>query len=165
MGLLDILNPVLGPIIERVFPDPVERQQYELQLAQIADKEAEREHDEVMGQIQTNTEEAKNSNWFVAGWRPAVGWVCAVGVGYSFVLEPFMAFLAKLAGYTGQFPALDMGNLMTLIMGMLGMGYMRTKEKLNGVPDSTPASSSVAAPTVTPTPSVKKKVLGLPWPF
>lgn len=158
MGILDLI-PILGGIIDRVIPDPKIKADLQLQLAQLADKEAEREHQEVMGQIQTNTEEAKNSNLFVAGWRPAVGWICATAVGYSFVLEPFAEFIAKISGYTGTFPALDIGNLMTLMMGMLGMGYLRTKEKLNGVPDSTPL-----APTVT-IPAPKKKILGLPWPF
>lgn len=156
MGIIDLLSPILGPIIERVFPDPKERRDFELKLAEIADREAERQHEENMGQIGTNTEEAKNSNLFVAGWRPAVGWICAVGVGYSFVLEPTAEFVSRLAGYQGGFPVLDMGNLMTLIMGMLGMGFMRTKEKLAGVPDSTP---------LTPSPAPKKKILGVEWPF
>jgi hypothetical protein len=129
VGILDIVG-VLNPIIDRVFPDPKDKLELQEKLATLADQELARQHDEVMGQIQTNTAEAGNANLFVAGWRPAVGWVCAVGVGYSFVLEPFMEFIAKLAHYTGQFPALDMGNLMTLMMGMLGMGYLRTKEKL-----------------------------------
>src|SRR4051812_12715498 len=118
-GILDIVS-VVGGLVDRVIPDPKDKMDFQVQLAKIADAEAQREHDEVQGQIATNTAEASNGNLFVAGWRPAVGWVCAVGVGYSFVLEPLGVFVAKLFGYTGTFPALDMGNLMTLIMGMLG---------------------------------------------
>lgn len=165
-GILDVLTPVLGPIIDRVFPDPKERHDFQLKLMEIADREEARQHEENMGQIGTNTAEASNSNLFVAGWRPAVGWVCAIGVGYSFVLEPLAAFIAKLCGYGGDFPALDMGNLMTLIMGMLGMGYLRTKEKMGGIPDSQVLPSAASAPSApAPVSPPKKKVLGIPWPF
>jgi hypothetical protein len=160
VGILDIVG-VLNPIIDRVFPDPKDKLELQEKLATLADQELARQHDEVMGQIQTNTAEASNANLFVAGWRPAVGWVCAVGVGYSFVLEPFMEFIAKLAHYTGQFPSLDMGNLMTLMMGMLGMGYLRTKEKLNGIQDSQPDVGQVTTSVATP----PKKGLSKLWPF
>jgi hypothetical protein len=164
MGLpiLDIID-VLGKLVDRFIPDPQAKLDFQLKLAAIADQEAAREHDEVMGQIGVNTAEASNQNLFVAGWRPAVGWVCATAVGYSFVLEPVGEFFAKVFGYSGSFPALDMGNLMTLMMGMLGMGYLRTKEKLANVPDSTPFGSNTPQPTAIPAP--KKKVLGIAWPF
>jgi hypothetical protein len=164
MGLpiLDILD-VVANVVDRVIPDPKDKLELQEKLATIADQEAAREHDEVMGQIGTNTAEAANTNLFVAGWRPAVGWVCAVGVGYSFILEPFMAFIAKLAGYAGNFPALDVTNLMTLMMGMLGMGYLRTKEKMAGLPDSNVGTPSL--PTGAPTTPPKKRVLGVAWPF
>lgn len=158
-GILDILN-VVGTVVDRVIPDPKDKLELQEKLAAIADAEAAREHEEVMGQIQTNTAEASNTNLFVSGWRPFVGWVCGVGVGYSFILEPLGEFVAKMFGYNGAFPALDMGNLMTLMMGMLGMGYLRTKEKMGGVPDSTPFTGN--AP-IAQTP--KKKILGVTWPF
>jgi hypothetical protein len=162
MGLpiLDILD-VVGKVVDRVIPDPAMKADLQIKLATIADQEASREHDEVMGQIQTNTAEATNQNLFVSGWRPAVGWVCATAVAYSFVLEPLGEFVAKLAHYSGSFPSLDMGNLMTLMMGMLGMGYLRTKEKINGIADSQPDVGPVSAPTPAP----KKKILGVEWPF
>jgi hypothetical protein len=158
-GILDILN-VVGTVVDRVIPDPKDKLELQEKLAAIADQEAAREHEEVMGQIQTNTAEAGNSNLFVSGWRPFVGWVCGVGVGYSFILEPLAEFVAKMFGYSGAFPALDMGNLMTLMMGMLGMGYLRTKEKMGGVPDSTPFYGNTP---IAQTP--KKKILGVTWPF
>lgn len=160
MGLpiLDIIG-VLNPIIDRVFPDPKDKLDLQEKLATLADQEAAREHDEVMGQIQTNTAEAANSNVFVSGWRPFVGWVCGFGVAYSFILEPLGEFIAKLCHYAGTFPALDIGNLMTLMMGMLGMGYLRTKEKMAGIPDSQPDVGPVSVPA-----PAKPKGHGL-WPF
>lgn len=160
VGILDILN-VVGTVVDRVIPDPKDKLELQEKLAAIADAEAAREHDEVMGQITTNTAEAGNSNLFVAGWRPFVGWVCGVGVAYSFIVEPLAEFVAKMFGYSGVFPALDMGNLMTLMMGMLGMGYLRTKEKMAGMPDSTPFAGP-NAPIAQPP---KKKILGVTWPF
>jgi hypothetical protein len=157
MGLLEFV-PFLKDLMDRVIPDPAQKAQLEIQLAQLAAQEQEREHQEVLAQSQTNTAEASNPNIFVAGWRPFVGWVCGVGVAYSFIVEPLMEFLAKLDGYTGAFPALDTSNLMTLMMGMLGLGYLRTKEKINGIDTETTTSAATPA-------APKKKVLGIPWPF
>jgi hypothetical protein len=124
MGLpiLDILD-VVGKVVERVIPDPQAKMDLQFKLAQIADQEAARAHDEEMGQIGTNTEEAKNGNLFVAGWRPFIGWVGGIALAYSFVLEPVSSWTAQvLFHYTGSFPTLDTGQLMDLVMGMLGFG-------------------------------------------
>jgi hypothetical protein len=86
-----------------------------------------------MAQIQTNTEEAKSTNWFVAGWRPFVGWVCGFGLAYVSVIEPVMRFIAKMNGYTGGFPVIDTNLTMQVLLGMLGMGVLRTREKEKGV--------------------------------
>lgn len=164
MGLLDILNPLLGPILDRVIPDPVERHAYELKMADIADREAQREHDEMIAQTQTNTAEANNKSIFVAGWRPFIGWVGGIGLAYSFVVNPVASWTAQVIfHYHGSFPALDTGQLMDLVMGMLGFGGLRTYEKIKGVPDSslTVQPSGSTAPVIPP----KKKVLGISWPF
>lgn len=167
VGFLDILSPVLGPIIERVFPDPKERYDFQVKMAELAAAEDQRAHDEMMGQIATNTAEAANTNLFVAGWRPAIGWIGAVGIGYSCVLEPMMNWFATVIfHYHGTFPTLETGQLYGLVTGMLGFGTMRAVEKIKGVPDSKPMGNGtpvtpIASPTVTP----KKKPLGGLWPF
>lgn len=159
MGIpfLDIID-VLGKVVDKVIPDPEAKMQLQLQLATLADNEAAREHDEVSGQIEVDKIEAGSSSLFVAGWRPAIGWVCAAGFAYSYVLEPIMAFIANIAGYKGTFPVLDNQSLMTLGMGMLGMGYMRMKEKMSGVQDSTIATN-VTPVALAPPP--RKKFLGI----
>jgi hypothetical protein len=165
LPLIPIID-VIGKIIDRVIPDPAAKAQLQLELAQLADAENQRAHDEMMGQIGTNTEEAKSSNMFVAGWRPAVGWIGAIGVGYSFVVEPMMSWVARVMfHYGGSFPVLDNGQLMTLVMGMLGFGGLRTYEKYKGVPDSSPFAGNdpIAAPAPVFPP--KKKILGVTWPF
>lgn len=158
-GLIDIAG-ILMPIIDRVIPDPKDKLALQEKLDDLVAAEEQREHDEVMGQIQVDTAEASNPSIFVSGWRPFVGWVCGTGVAYAFVLEPFMEFFAKLHGYAGGFPTIDTQNLMTLMMGLLGMGYLRTKEKIAGVSANAPDVGPTAAAPVAAAP--KKKGL---WPF
>ena len=88
-----------------------------------------------MEQMKVNAEEAKHASVFVAGWRPFIGWVCGVAMAYHFVLQPLLAFL--IANYGDgtpvALPAFDMDALNTILMGMLGLGGMRTFEKIKGV--------------------------------
>lgn len=168
MGLLSLpILDIIKDVIDRAIPDPKIKADLQMKLADLEDREAQREHDEMMGQIGTNTEEAKNNNLFVAGWRPAVGWICAVGIGYSFILDPMATWIAQVVfHYKGAFPVLDSGQLMTLITGMLGFGGLRTYEKVKGVPDSSPLSkdSQNIAPSAPANIPPKKKLGGL-WPF
>ncbi len=84
-------------------------------------------------QTDINLAEAKNPNLFVAGWRPAVGWVCVLGLGYDFLLRPLLPWAVGLFHQAVPvLPALDMGSLLTLLGGLLGLGGMRTVEKLQG---------------------------------
>jgi hypothetical protein len=84
-----------------------------------------------LAQIAVNAEEAKSTNWFVAGWRPFIGWVCGVGLLYVAIAEPVARFLAQVMfGYTGAFPVIDTSVTMQVLLGMLGLGVMRTAEKL-----------------------------------
>lgn len=168
--MIPILGPIIdivGKVVDRAIPDPTIKANLTLELSKLADQAAAREHDEMMGQIGTNTEEAKSGNLFVSGWRPAVGWIGAVGVGYSCVLEPMMNWGARVVfHYGGSFPILNTDQLFYLVTGMLGFGGMRTFEKLKGVPDSSPLSKPTPSSptTIVPVP-VKKKILGVSWPF
>lgn len=85
-------------------------------------------------QIAVDTEEAKSTNWFVAGWRPGVGWICAAALGYVAILEPIARFISQVwFKYTGPFPAIDTSVTMNILLGMLGMAGMRSFEKTKGV--------------------------------
>ncbi len=84
-------------------------------------------------QIQVNVEEAKSTNWFVAGWRPGIGWVCGAGLAYASLIEPFARFIAKVwFGYTGEFPVISTDLTLQILMGLLGLGAMRSVEKIKG---------------------------------
>lgn len=134
------LNPfkpivdIVGKVIDRVVPDKAAAERAKLEFAATAQTQ---EFQLMLEQIKVNLEEAKSTNWFVAGWRPAVGWVGAIGFGYATVLEPFSRFMAKVAfGYEGDFPVLDLALLLTTLGGLLGLGTLRTVEKVRGGEDN-----------------------------
>lgn len=87
----------------------------------------------IQGQLGVDKQEAASPNWMVAGWRPAVGWVCAAGIAVQFVFGPLATWISGLLRHPVVVPPLDLSTLMTLLLGMLGMGGMRTYEKTKGV--------------------------------
>jgi hypothetical protein len=93
----------------------------------------------VVGQLEINREEAASGNMFVAGWRPFVGWVCGMALAYNYIGKPFLEFGLLVYGMNHPLlvlpplPQLDSGELMTVLMGMLGLGGLRTFEKVREV--------------------------------
>lgn len=84
-------------------------------------------------QVELNKIEAGHRSVFVAGWRPFIGWVCGVSLAYNFILRDLMAWLILNTGATASLPPeLAMEHLLTILLGMLGLGGMRTMEKMNG---------------------------------
>jgi len=90
-------------------------------------------HNANLAQIEVNKTEAQHASIFVAGWRPCIGWICAVALGYHFILSPILATILTLSGYTITLPEFDFAQLSTILMGMLGLGGLRTFEKMKGV--------------------------------
>ena len=92
-----------------------------------------------LAQIEVNKTEAASANWFVAGWRPFIGWTCGVAFAYSYILLPFLLFFAYWLGsdatikQLSQLPKLDLAAMLPILGGMLGLGAMRTIEKRDGV--------------------------------
>lgn len=114
---------LVGKAIDKIFPDKTEAEKIKFQLST---QESQQAFQELMGQLQTNMEEAKSKSVFVAGWRPFVGWVCGFGFGWQYVIGPFFYWISALVGHPTQLPALDIGELMTLLFGMLGLGGLRS---------------------------------------
>ena len=81
-------------------------------------------------QLEVNKVEAGHTSLFVAGWRPFVGWTCGVALCYHFVLQPFLVFLLYSSGYQMDLPVFDMTTLTTILMGLLGLGGLRSYEKV-----------------------------------
>jgi len=90
-------------------------------------------HKANLAQIDVNKAEASHKSLFVAGWRPFVGWVCAGALAYHFILQPVLVFAISVYGVSITLPEFDMGSLMTILMGMLGLGGLRTLEKVQKV--------------------------------
>ena len=86
-----------------------------------------------LAQLDINKTEAAHRSLFVAGWRPAVGWTCTAALAYSYVLEPILTFGLAQAGYLVDLPAVDMSQMMPVLMGLLGLGSLRSWEKVKGV--------------------------------
>jgi hypothetical protein len=87
---------------------------------------------QITGQLDINKVEAANASTFVSGWRPFVGWVCGFGLVYSFIGQPLLAWYSNAYHFAIP-PTLDLGTLLTILGGMLGLGSLRTVEKINGV--------------------------------
>ena len=85
------------------------------------------------GQIAVNQVEAAAPSVFVAGWRPFIGWVCGMALAYKFVLAPMAAFVLAAYGHPVVLQVLDFSEMSTVLLGMLGIGGLRTIEKIKGV--------------------------------
>ena len=134
-AIVTALVPALGTLIDRLIPDKAEaekaRNQLEAQLVTAANAAA-------MAQVEVNKVEAAHSSVFVAGWRPFIGWVCGVALALyyipMFIIGMALWIWACLeAGQLVQRPELGVAEIIGLVMAMLGLGSLRTLEKLNGV--------------------------------
>jgi len=136
-----ILGPLMGlfeKVTDRFFPDPEKKQQAQLEVLKLAQagelKELEASLLLAQGQLKINEVEAASPSVFTSGWRPAVGWICATGLGYQVLIRPLGGWIAlNWLHWTSLPPALEMDTLMSLLFGMLGLGAYRTFEKIKGV--------------------------------
>jgi Holin of 3TMs, for gene-transfer release len=123
--LLDSVLDIGSKLIDRLIPDPMQKAQAQLDLVKL---QQSGELAEMTAQTDINKVEAASASFFVAGWRPYIGWVCGVALTYQYIARPFL--VAFLPSY--QFPGLD-ENLWQLMMGMLGLGGLRSFEKFKGI--------------------------------
>lgn len=131
----------IGDTVDKLFTSDEERlaAKVELQKAELAFnlRQVELQQQQNLGQIDLNKVEAANANIFVSGWRPFIGWVCGAALAYGFIIEPMLRFLVKvLFGYDGEFPIIHLDELNSILLGMLGLGTLRTIEKVQGKADA-----------------------------
>ncbi len=120
---------VLGKILDRVVPQKTARAAAEKALrSAAADPKKSSELQGLIEQLKINQVEAAHKSAFVAGWRPATGWICAVGLGYNVLLAPIISFVAGI-----PVPSADPGVLYPVLLGMLGLTGARSVEKMKGV--------------------------------
>lgn len=142
---LDPITAVLtvgSQLIDRLWPDAATAAQAKLDLLKLQQSgdlaSMTAEAGLMTAQAGIDQVEAGSSNMFIAGWRPMVGWACAIGVAFQFVLQPVIGSIFVLFGSHMILPVLDTGTLMPLLMSMLGIGAMRTYEKVTGTANKEP---------------------------
>ena len=86
-----------------------------------------------LAQLDINKTEAAHRSLFVAGWRPFIGWSCGVALAYTYIVQPILTFGLAQSGYLVDLPAVDISQMMPVLMGMLGLGGLRSWEKVKGV--------------------------------
>lgn len=124
-----LIGPVTG-LLDKFIEDKDQKAALAHDLATMAERHA---HDLAKGQLEINKAEASHRNIFVAGWRPFIGWTCGVALFWHFVGLPITLFAVSwFAADIPELPTFDMETLMTVLMGMLGLGGLRTFEKIKG---------------------------------
>lgn len=121
--MLNLLVGAVAPLLDKVIPDADERNKLAHEIATLAERQA---HETAMAQIEVNKVQAAHKSLFVAGGRPAIMWICAVGLLYNVLLHPLLDIWYEM-------PEVNTDVLMPVLMGLLGLGGMRTVEKLKGV--------------------------------
>lgn len=135
-AILGVITPVIGKVLDFI-PNPVEKEKARLAMEeQLRAQEAEllkilAQNDQ--SQMEVNKVEASSTSLFVSGWRPMVGWTCASGFAWAFVVKPLLDWVLAACHYSIVTPVLDTAQLSQLLLGMLGMGAIRSFEKLKGV--------------------------------
>ncbi len=130
---MSILNSLIGPVtglLDKFIEDKDQKNAIAFELSTMAEKHAQ---ELAKGQLDVNKVEAAHKNLFVAGWRPAVGWVCCLGMAGNFLIIPLANFALALSSSPITIPLIETSEMMPVLMGMLGLGAMRTVEKTKNV--------------------------------
>lgn len=112
-----------GTVINKIWPDKSEQERQQLAAAVAM----------VQGQLEINKAEATSSSTFVSGWRPFVGWVCGAAFAWNWIGLPVSMFVLTYLGKPMQLAPADLSEMMPVLLGMLGLGAMRSFEKTKGV--------------------------------
>lgn len=130
LALLPTLLPALTEVLDRVVPDQAAaakaKMEMEAKLLEAATTQAGQ-------QAAINQVEAGHQSIFVSGWRPFIGWVCGAGLAWAFVVAPMIGWLLPVTGVVTSLPVLQMEYLLELVVAMLGLGALRSFEKMKGV--------------------------------
>ena len=129
-----MIQALIGPatkLLGKFIEDKETKNKIAFELSTMAEKHAQQL---ALAQIELNKAEAQSGSLFKGGWRPAVGWTCAIAFLYHFILKDLIIFGCAMAGVTiPELPSFDMGTLLTVLGGMLGIGSLRTYEKQKGL--------------------------------
>jgi len=129
LALQTLIGPVLG-LLDKFIADKDQKNELAHKIATMSESYAQ---ELAKGQLAVNKTEAASSSLFVAGWRPAVGWVCVLGMASNFIVIPMTNFVLALFESPITIPLIDTTTMMPVLMGMLGLGAMRSVEKIKKV--------------------------------
>lgn len=128
--------PLIGKVIDKVFPDPAQQANAKLKMMEMEQngefKEMDNQLERDLEQIALNKIEAGSDDKFKSRWRPAVGWVCVFGLMYATIVYPFLTWVAAVYGIQSP-PNIGVEVLLPVLLGMLGLGGMRSFEKYKGL--------------------------------
>jgi len=128
--LTQLIGPITG-LLDQFIEDKDQKAKLAHEIATMSQKHAQ---ELAVGQLEINKTEAQHRSIFVAGWRPFLGWCLSFAMLWHFMLAPSIIFAAGMAGMTlPELPVFDMDSLMTVLLGMLGLGGLRTFEKAKGL--------------------------------
>lgn len=127
--LQQLIGPVTG-LLDKFIEDKDQKNALAHEIATLATKQA---HEASMGQLEVNKTEAAHQSVFVSGWRPFIGWTCGLGMFGNFITIPFSNFILALLSYEIVIPLVPLETMMPVLMGMLGLGGLRSFEKVKGV--------------------------------
>ena len=129
-----MIQALIGPatkLLGKFIEDKDTKNKIAFELSTMAEKHAQQL---AMAQIEVNKAEAQSGSIFKGGWRPADGWICAIAFAYHFIIKDLIMFICGVAGLElPDLPEFDMGTLLTVLGGMLGIGGLRTYEKQKGL--------------------------------
>ena len=125
-----LIAPVTG-LLDKFIEDKDQKAKLAHEVATMAQKHAQ---ELAKGQLDINKAEAQSRSLFVAGWRPFIGWTCGLAMFWHFVGVPItLFFVGWFSLEVPELPQFDMSSLMTVLLGMLGLGSLRTYEKTKGI--------------------------------
>ena len=128
--ITSLVGPVTG-LLDKFIEDKDQKSALAHEIATMGERHAQ---EALLAQLDINKAEAASGSLFKGGWRPFVGWICGFALLYHFILSPLIIFIVTLSGATiPPLPEFDMGSLMTVLLGMLGIGGLRTFEKQKGL--------------------------------
>jgi hypothetical protein len=136
MDPITILMGLGSKVIDRLWPDPAERDAAKLELLKMQQSgdlaQLTAETSLMIEQIKVNAAEAQHPSLLVSGWRPGLGWVCVAACGWNWIGLPIAKVIAVILGHPINLSPADLTEMLPILMGMLGLGGLRTIEKLQG---------------------------------
>jgi hypothetical protein len=124
-----LVGPVTG-LLDKFVEDKDQKNALAHEISTMAERHSQ---EQMLAQLEVNKVEAASSSLFVSGWRPATGWVCVLGMAGNFIVTPFANFVLALLGVQVFIPLVPLDTMLPVLLGMLGLGGLRTLEKAKGM--------------------------------